>query len=350
MLANRIESRTLSQLCERVGVAFEVGLDPHRVFEREAANSGAQYGRKMRAVADHVRKGNSLADAIKSQGNYFPPRFAEMIEAGERSGRLDRVLDRLAEYYQQMAEFRSIFMSSILWPMVQLAMAILVVGILIYLPAVLLPGAPLEKQDLLGLGLVGPKGLVTYSTFIGAAVAAVFALVLLIRNGYLAFLVDWAAYVPIFGRTVQVFAEARFVQTLALAIESGMDAASAIDLSFRSAGTTRFLAKADNSKVAINQGRDMHSVLADTGLFQPETLEVVELGEASGRLAETLDKHFKHLKVQVKNSMAALTYLASAIIWMVIAAALVMIIFRVFSLYVNNIGDTATTVIRGEAP
>lgn len=340
----------LAQLCERVGVAFEVGLDPHRVFDREADNSRALYGRKMRAVADHVRKGNSLADAIKAQGNYFPPRFAEMIEAGERAGRLERVLERSAEYYQQLAEFRSIFMSSILWPLVQLCLGIAVVAMLIYLPATLLPGVPLEKQDLLGFGLVGASGLITFLSIVGAIAAAVFTLIVLIRNGYLAFIVDALAYVPKFGKTIRVFAEARFVQTLALAIESGVDAGTAIDLSFRSAGTRMFNSKAAPSRDAINQGRDMHTVLAETGLFQPETLEVVELGEASGRLAETLDKHFRHLKSQVKSSMATITYLASALIWMLIAAALIMIIFRVFSLYVDNLGDTATTVIRGQTP
>ena len=55
MISNRIEPQALSTLCERVGVAFEVGLDPHRVFEREASNSKSNYGRRMRSVADHVQ-------------------------------------------------------------------------------------------------------------------------------------------------------------------------------------------------------------------------------------------------------------------------------------------------------
>lgn len=350
MLANRIESRTLSQLCERVGVAFEVGLDPHRVFAREAENSYAIYGRKMRSVADHVRKGNSLADSIKLQGNYFPPHFAEMIEAGERAGRLDRVLERLAEYYQQLAEFRSIFKSSILWPMVQLVLAVIVVGLLIYLPSIIVPGSDMSKKDLLGLGLVGGQGLMVYSCIVATAAAVAFVIALLIRNGYFSWILELFAYIPRFGKTLRVFGEARFVQTLSLAIESGVDASSAIDLAFRSAGTRRFQSKADVSRQAINQGRDMHSVLEDTGLFQSETLEVVELGEASGKLSEMLDKHFRHLKVQVRNSMATLTYLASALIWIGIATALIFIIFRIFNLYIGSVGEAASSVMQGGTP
>ena len=347
MLSTRIENQSLSTLCERVGVAFEVGLDPYRVFDREAGTSSSQYGRRMRSVAEHVREGSSLSDAVKAQGNYFPPHFAEMLEGGERSGRLDRVLERLADYYNQLAEFRSIFKNSILWPMVQLTLAVLVVGLLIYLPAALIPDAPLERQDLLGIGLVGERGLMIYTLIVGAVVGIVLVVTLLAKNGYFSSVTEMLARLPWIGHNLRVFAEARFVQTLALTIEAGADAAAAIDLSFRSAGTRQFKNQADEARVAIKQGRDMHSVLQDTGLFQEDTIEVVELGEASGRLAESLDKHFRHLKSQVRSSMAKLTYLASALIWFSIAAVLILIIFRVFSLYVNGMGDRATDVIRG---
>ena len=347
MIANRIQPQNLSTLCERVGVAFEVGLDPHRVFDREAGNGRSSYGRRMRSVAEHVKSGGSLADALKAQGNYFPPHFADMIDGGEKSGRLDRVLTRLAEYYQQMADFRNIFKSSILWPLVQLVLAIVVVGLLIYLPSVLLPGNP-DRHDLIGLGLSGAEGLVTYTTIIATAIGVVTAIFFLARNGYLGFMADWAAYIPKLGRTLMVFAEARFVQTLALAIESGVNASAAVDLAFRSAGTSRFLRQAEPARKSLEAGRDMHAVLGDTGLFQEDTLEVIELGEASGRLAELLDKHFRHLKAQVKSSMATITYLASAVIWIVIAAILITIIFRIFSMYVGGMGDAAANAFQGQ--
>lgn len=347
MLSNRIENQSLSTLCERVGVAFEVGLDPHRVFEREAKHASTLYGRKMQSVADQVREGSALSDAVKSQGNYFPPHFAEMLEGGERSGKLDRVLERLAEYYQQLADFRGIFFNSILWPLVQLILAVVVVGLLIYLPAVLLPDAETSRTDLLGIGLTGERGVLIYISIVLTALVVVAAITVLIKNGYFSFLSNWAAHLPWIGRNLRVFAEARFVQTLALTIESGVDAASAVDLAFRCAGTKQFQSKASQSKQAILQGHDLHSTLADSHLFQEETIEVVELGEASGKLAETLDKHFRHLKSQVKSSMAKLTYAASAAIWVAIAIVLVLIIFRVFSLYVDGMGERATDVIQG---
>lgn len=345
VFANRIDHQSLSVLCERACVAFDVGLDPHRVFAREAESHGGAYGRRMNSVAEHVGKGGSLADALDAQGNYFPPHFAHMIDGGERSGKLDQVLGRLADYYQQLADFRKLFLNSILWPLVQLGIGVLIVGLLIYLPSVIVPSSSQAEKDLVGLGLVGASGLFTYSMWVCAALFVFFVLYIIGKNGYFAPLAGWGAKLPLIGRTFSIFPEARFVQTLSLAIESGLDAWTAVDLSFRAADTPQFVSKAKPAKEAILQGLELHRVLGDTNLFQRETLEAVELGEASGRLSETLDKHFRHLKSQVKSSMATITYFASALIWVSVAAILILIIFRVFSLYIDNIANVADAVL-----
>lgn len=339
VFATRISNQRLGTLCERVGVSFEVGLDPHRVFERESEGRRSTYGRKMQQVAKQVRQGGSLAEAVRSTGNYFPPHFAETIEAGERTGRLDRVLDRLGEYYHQQAEFRKTFWRSILWPLIQAGLAVLIVAGMIYLPEVIVPGASEEEKDLLGIGLVGTKGLMVYSAWVGVCLAVALGLLYLAKRGVFGFLVDWSARLPFVGRTFRVFAEARFVQTLALAIESGIDAWSAVDLAFRCAGTPQYTSRAEPAKNAILQGRDMHVVLENTKLFSRDTLEAVQLGEDSGRLAETLDKQFKQLKSHVKSSMGVITYVASGLIWIAIVALLIFIIFHVFSMYIDKLGD-----------
>ncbi|MEM9827018.1 MAG: type II secretion system F family protein [Planctomycetota bacterium] len=339
MIHNRIEDQTLSTLCERVGVAFEVGLDPYRVFDREAESPRRTYSAKMKSVAEHVRQGTSLSEAIRAQGNYFPSYFAEVIEGGETTGRLDRVLDRAAEYYQQLAEFRLTFRNSILWPIVQLLLAFTVIGLLIYLPDVMLTGdVDPESKDLLGIGLVGWDGLVKYMTGLAIGAVVCFVIYWLIRNGYANFLLDWFARVPLIGKTTKVFPEARFVQTLALGIDAGIDASSAVALAFQAAGTGQFRRHAEEAEASIRQGRELHRVLDETGLFQRDTIEVIELGENSGRLAEILDKHFRLLKIEVRGSMAKLTYFASAMIWALIATMLILIIVRVFSMYINNMG------------
>ena len=346
-MITRIGNRDLGLLCERVGVAFDVGHDPFRIFEREAGKGRSRHGRHMKSVADRIRQGASLTEAIREQGNYFPPNFHRLIEVGEESGRLETVLDRMAVYYKDVAELQDTFRGSIIWPMIQLGLALVVVSVLIYVPSVVAPGEP-GAADMLGIGLMGASGLAIFWGWVLAAVAAGVTLWVLVRNGQLGFLGDLLVRVPVLGRALLTFDEATFVQSLALAVESGVPAANAIALSFKSSASRAFKAKADSAREAILQGREMHEVLRDTGLFSLDTIEAVHLGEESGRLAETLDKHFRVMRMKVKFAMSTITQIASSVVWIAVAALLVVMIFRLFNTYASKIQpDTIEKMMQG---
>ncbi len=339
-MITRIRNRELGLLCGRLALAFDVGHDPVRIFEREAGEGRSRHGGHMRSIAEHIRQGCSLTEAIESQGNYFPPNFHRLIEVGEKSGRLERVFERMAGHYSELAGLQATFLRSILWPMTQLAMAAVVVSILIYIPPLLSPNRD-AAVDLLGFGLVGGRGLAIFWCGIAAVVAALLASWMLVRNGKLAFVADWIMRVPVVRRSLLTFDEAGFVQSLATAIESGVAAANAVTLAFRGCSSITFQSKADSAREAILHGCELHSVLRDTGLFSRETIEAVELGEASGRLAETLDKHFVVLRMRVEFAMTAITRLVSSVVWVAVAGLLVLLIFRLFGRYVSQINDAA---------
>ncbi len=334
MLATRIGNRELGVLCERVGIAFDVGHDPYRIFDRESENGGRQRRQHMRSVAERVRGGTSLAEAVRAQGNYFPPNFARLIEVGEETGRLETVLSRMAGYYKELADLSDGFRGAIIWPMIQLVLGLIVVSVLIYVPALVSP-EDAEAADMLGIGLVGLSGLVTFWALIALAAGGLAGAYFLYRNGKLGFLGDGLIRVPVVGKSLLKFDEATFIQALGLAVESGVDAWNAVGLSFRSSSSVAFKSRAAAAQQAIRQGREMHAVLQETGLFSKDTIEAVQLGEESGRLAETLDKHYEFLRMQVRFAMTAITQLASSIVWIVVAGILILVIFRVFGRYVT---------------
>jgi type II secretory pathway component PulF len=118
-------------------------------------------------------------------------------------------------------------------------------------------------------------------------------------------------------------------------------AANAIALSFKSSSSKAFKDKADIAREAVLQGREMHDSLRDIGLFAPDTIEAVQLGEESGRLAETLDKHFRVMRMRVKFAMSMITQIASSIVWITVAVLLVVMIFRLFDTYVSKLRPEA---------
>ncbi|MEL7498358.1 MAG: type II secretion system F family protein [Planctomycetota bacterium] len=347
MLADRIRYRDLSTLCERIGVAFDVGLNPHRVFEKEAEKKSPTYRQKMASVAELVRNGTSLGEAVRQQGNYFPSHFTEMVEAGEKSGRLELVLDRLADYYKDLDEFKTSFISAIIWPVVQLMIGLGIIALLIYLPSVIAT-TPEAQRDILGFGLIGLRGLAIYAAIVASCFFLVFVIYMLARGGYLNFLADWAARIPKVGRIFRVFPESRFIHTLSLAVYSGVDAWTSVAMSFRAAGTPQYLSKSEKSEELILQGQEIHKVMTETNLFSIDTLEAVDSGESSGRLAEVLDRYFGHMKNDVRKSMSWLTQFASTLIWLAISILLIIVIFRIFNLYVSELSDLAEKAISND--
>lgn len=346
MFVSRISNRDLGVLCERVGIAFDVGHDPYRIFERESSRGTARHRGHMQAVAQRVRAGTTLAEAVAAQENYFPANFTRLIEVGEETGRLEAVLKRMAGYYKQVADLADDFRGAIIWPLIQLALGLVAVSVLIYVPALVAPDEA-NAADLLGIGLTGVRGLAIFWSIVAAVAAVVVVLSVLHRNGRLGFFGDLLAKMPVFGKALRVFDEATFMQSLALAVESGVDAWNAVGLSFRSCSSEAFKAQAAPAQVAIRQGREMHAALADTGLFSKESIEAVHLGEESGRLAETLDRHTEYLRMQVRFAMNAITQVTSSLVWIAVAALLIVVIFRVFGRYVSLIGTDGVERVLG---
>jgi type II secretory pathway component PulF len=146
---------------------------------------------------------------------------------------LEKVLDRMSVYYKDIAELQDEFVSSITWPLIQLALGLIVISILIYVPS-LVSGDQAEECRPTRLG----PGWHRRSRNVLERSAAIFALIgvlwVLMRNGYLSFISSLAKRVPVLGKALLAFDEASLCRRSHSAIESGIDAWSAIGLSFQS--------------------------------------------------------------------------------------------------------------------
>ena len=113
------------------------------VWAREADRARGPLRRHLLTISHAINRGESLADALAPTGDFFPTLFREMIAVGEQTGHLDAVLAQLADHYQNQLDMRRIFLAAITWPMVQLGIAVVIVGFLIWIMGVLrdMPGS-----------------------------------------------------------------------------------------------------------------------------------------------------------------------------------------------------------------
>jgi type II secretory pathway component PulF len=293
----------------------------------------------MARIGDQVDRGESFAEAIRKEGNYFPRQFQSLVSVGERTGRLDVVLLKSAEFYDNLIQLRGLFLVSIIWPVLQLLAALAVVGLLIWIMGFLAP-SPSTAVDILGFGLIGNRGLMIYGAIIAAAVVSLWLVVELIRRGFfVSSLSNLLMSLPAVGPALRVVAQLRFTRAMALAIDAGLDAWNAVDLAFQCTQTPFFMRHAANAKKAIRSGQEIHVTLNESRVFSQSLIDAVQVGEQSGRLAESLETHAKQLDHTATNAFRALAVAASVAVWLAVVVFIVFLIFRVASFYFRMIDD-----------
>ena len=336
LFSRRIGAKTLGAMCRRIGSSVEAGLDILTILDREAKTGPAAHREKMAQIRKSISQGDSLADAVGQQGTYFPKQFQLMVDVGERTGRLELIFFKLADYYDRLHRMKGIFIAAILWPGIQFVVALAVIGLVIWLPSWL----GLGDTDILGFGLVGTKGLILYGLVIVGFFACIGALISLVRRGFLAKQVSQLLMrVPGIGPTFRMMAQLRFSRSLGLAIESGMDAWNSVGLAFQSAEAPVFAQHAESCKKAVRSGNEIHATLRDTGVFDQGMIDAVQVGEDTGKLAESLEVHAKQLDGKVDMALQGMAVIAGIGVWIAIGAFIIFMIFRLASFYFGIIDD-----------
>jgi type II secretory pathway component PulF len=280
-------------------------------------------------------------------GQYFPVLVRELVSVGEQTGHLPEVMKQLVSHYDAQLALRRSFISTIAWPMLQLGAALVAIGFLIWMSAVITRWTD-HPTDMLGIGLTGEIGLLIYVAFISAIGVAIFVCWRAAMAGKL-----WVApiqrlvlKVPGLGGAFRDLAIARFAWTLQLTMGAALDVKRALELSLKSTHNVQFT---DHQKLVhdmIQRGESINETLAATHAFPIELIHAIQVGEESGRLVETMEVVARQQLDSARRAMAVLTKVAGYLVWCVVAAIIISVIFRLFGSYIGQINELARPVHR----
>lgn len=327
-------------MCRRMATSLEAGIDLRRVLDREAdAQAPAAQKNIMREMRDAAKVGQSLSDTIEGSGDYFPELFREMISLGEETGQLAEVFRHLALHYERQLSLRREFLSAISWPLTQLVAAICTVGLLIWILGWIADTRGGEAMDVLGWGLVGERGVTIYFGIVAAVVAVAAALFEASRRGapWVAPIVKFAYRLPAIGGALTTLALSRMAWSMNLTLETGMPLSKALPLGFRASGDPFHLIHMKQVVSQVSRGNEIHDALSGTGAFPHDFLDAVRVGEQSGRLPEQMTLLSKQYEERAEAALATLTQIAGFGVWLMVAAFIVVLIFRIFNSYVGEI-------------
>lgn len=340
LFSPRIRLKALANLCRRLAFATSAGLEDRKIWRDEAARTRGREQGVLSQVSDCLSRGETISDALEETGDYLPRMFKQIVAIGDASGRLDHAYKRLAEHYEHAIAAQRSLKSALAWPMIQLGIALFVIGIVIWVSAALqlkeLDGSP---RDVFGLGLIGSSGLILYVGGIALAVVAVVMTIEASRRGKL-----WTRQLqrhllslPVVGDAVRTLALARFTWALQLILDTSMDLRKALPLALDATGNDYYRGLGPQVASNIQRGMSLQSALADTGAFPGDLLDSVGIGEQTGMLSETMDRLSKEYQRRANTAISIIGQTIGYLVWGLVMALIVVLIFRVFGSYVGMI-------------
>jgi type IV pilus assembly protein PilC len=339
-LQPQLSNKALAELCHRLAIETDSGIDVRRTWQRETDMARGRVRPQFAQVRDAVSRGDSLAHALAGTGKMLPPLFLELVHVGEETGTLSQVFRRLESHYRRQVQAERIFLGAIAWPMIELAFAIFVIGVLIGILG-MIPTQGGSAVDPLGFGLIGTRGLIIYANFIIAVGLCIAGVVIALRRGML-----WTRplqralmQLPGIGHGLQKIALSRMTWALHLAMNVEMDMRRVVPLVLRSTGNDYYVRHTDQVVTDVASGNPLHIALGRTGAFPSEFLDALAVAEESGRMVESMERLSQRYEGEAETAIKAIAVILGILVAALVMGIIIFMIFRLAGFYVGTINE-----------
>lgn len=245
-------------------------------------------------VLKALKGGRSLAEALQTRPDVFPPLYINMVRAGEASGALRVVLERLTEFEEAAEELRSYFISALIYPTLLATVGVIAISVLMVF---VIPRFGAVFADA-GQALPWPTAmLLTTSTVLRAwgwlVVVAVVAGIVALRRWVRteagrARWDEWKLRLPLAGEVFRKVEVARFARTMGTLLANAVPILTALNL-VRDVLSNRLIANAlEPVTQGVKRGLGLARPLSESAVFPPLAVELVRVGEETGRLEAML--------------------------------------------------------------
>lgn len=248
------------------------------------------------AVRSRVVEGYSLADSMAEFPHIFDDLYRAMVASGEKSGHLEVVLNRLADYTERRQQLKSKMTQAMIYPIVLTVVAISVIAILLAAVVPQVVGQfehmgqelPWTTQFLIAASdFIRDYGLLV----VGVVVMLAFGAKQLLKSAANRMAFDSALLkMPVIGRVSKGLNTARFARTLSILTASSVPLLDAMRIASEVLINVRVRAAVEQATARVREGTSLGAALANTKLFPPMMLYMITSGEKSGQLEQMLER------------------------------------------------------------
>jgi len=329
------------QLSTMVGAGLAL-LESLDVLHDQAESPGMKKATGI--LVNEVRSGVDLSSAMEKCPKAFDPLYISMVRAGEVSGQMDIILERLADYQEASEHLRREIRSAMTYPCISM---VLVLGITAFLMLGVVPGfrAVFDSMDadlpaitqftLNTAEFMKSHWGICFGGFFGT-LAALFMYSKTESGGW--FFDRFFLRLPVFGQLIRKVCLARFSRTFATLIRSGVPIMATLDIVAETAGN-RVVAKAVlDSRESVRAGNLLSEPLMRAPVFPPMVVRMIAIGERTGSLETLLEKIAQFYDAQVQAAVKALTSMIEPILITVMGVIVGGVVMSVFLPILDIVG------------
>lgn len=335
-LGGGIGARDLALLTRQMATLVQAGLPIGEVLTAVAQQSeNARIRSMMMAVRSKVMEGYSLADSLAEFPRAFPPLYRATVAAGEHSGHLDLVLNKLADYTETSKETQQKIRGAMVYPIFLVLFSVAVVSLL------MIKVVPNVVEVFTGTGQALPgitQALISTSDFfvnwwwlvLGAAVGLVIGCNILLRNP--AIELWWhrrILHLPLFGKLSRTINTSRFASTLSILTSSGVPLVDAMRIASSVIANKHLQARLKEATQRVSEGASLKNALTHAGYFPPMMLHMVASGEASGELDQMLTRVANSQEQDLQAFVGIVVSILPPLLLLVMAGAILMIVLAI---------------------
>lgn len=341
--SKKIKLKDISLFCKQMSVMLESGIPLNNavdILEQQATSKNLKSSLKI--VSKSLKEGSQLSKAMLDQEGMFPDLLIRMVQAGEKTGKLDEVLEKMSEHYNKELKTSRQIRGAMIYPAV---LAFLAVGAVLALLYIVIPSfSGIFEQS--GMAMPLPTRIVlAASNFVRSYWYILFGV-----TGILVFLflryrsTEAGRYqldrlklnLPVIKGPMQKIVTARFASTLAILTSAGIPLVEAIE---SAAATTNNAVVIEKMKIAnegLQKGERLTGMITSTGLFPPMMLSMVKIGEESGSLesmlVKTSDYYEEELETAIKQLLSLLEPAMIIIMGVIIGGIVASVMLPMFEL------------------
>ena len=343
----KFKTKDLAFFCRQLAAMLTSGISLVKALHiLQSQTEDKKQKQVLLDIYEEVQKGRSFSEAIATKPGVFPSLFVSMVSAGEVSGNLDMIMNRVAEHYAKDSKTQNKIKGAMIYPIVLLC---LLVVMMIAMFTLIMP----MFRDLIGDGEIPPLSAAMFSisdfminqwyllVIIGVVIVIIFRIILKTPASKL----KWDAMllkVPKVGKLLKTIYTARFARTMSNLFSSGLQMVDCIEKSVGTLGNTYIIKVFEDVIENVKRGEALSVAIGRTGIFDGMFISIIYVGEESGTLDQILAKSSDYYDEEADSAISSLVSLMEPLMIIVMGVMIGCVLAGVFPILYGGMEGMAS--------